>query len=91
MWDILTFNTFITPDVLIFFYYIGVIFIPFLLWVFRDYFDKYISAKNRVKIVFILLALFITSELFLRMIFEMIIGYFDMHNYLQILNHIIID
>jgi len=83
MWDILTFNTFITPDVLIFFYYTGVVFIPIVLWLLRNSIEKYISLKNRVKMLFVLGFLLIIFELFLRMIFEMLIGYFDIHNYLH--------
>jgi hypothetical protein len=37
MWSFLTFESFITQDVLIFFYYMFAIFIPFFLWMMRSY------------------------------------------------------
>ena len=37
MWNFLTFESFITQDVLIFFYYIFALMIPFVLWQMRAY------------------------------------------------------
>lgn len=100
MWDILSFNSFITQDVLIFFYYIGAIVIPVALYYFRDYIIKKIplfkTANDTVKDFYISLSateqkvfwvtfitLFLCMELCWRMIFEAMIGYFDMHDYLH--------
>ena len=77
MWDYLTFNTFIAKNILLFFYYMGVLFVPVLLWYLKEYLNKK---------VFIIVFVFIFAELFWRMFFEMLIGYFDMHDYLQVLS-----
>jgi membrane-anchored glycerophosphoryl diester phosphodiesterase (GDPDase) len=91
MRDILSFNSFITQDVLIFFYYVGALVIPFVLYYFRDYLikklrvkDFYISLSVTEQKVFWVsfITLFICAELCWRMIFEAMIGYFDMHDYL---------
>lgn len=88
MWDILSFKTFISPNVLVLFYYTGAVGIPIVLW----YFQTYLLKKPRIKsnalmwVGFIVMIIF--AELFWRMIFEMLIGYFDIHNYLQKLNEL---
>ena len=78
MWDIVTFNSFITQDVLIFFYYIGVVIIPIVLYYFRENLTKKFPWSNWI----IFIIFFVCIELFWRMFFEMMIGYFDMHDYL---------
>ncbi|ADN08555.1 DUF4282 domain-containing protein [Sulfurimonas autotrophica] len=99
MWDFLTFNSFITQDVLLFFYYIGALVIPITLYYFRDYlmknFSLFKTVNDKVKDFYISLSateqkvfwitfitLFLCMELCWRMIFEAMIGYFDMHDYL---------
>ncbi len=99
MQDILTFNTFITQDVLIFFYYIGAVLMPVVLYVFKDYLiahlsfvkkinDKlhtfYASFSSNGKIIFWMMfsSMFLCMELCWRMMFEAMIGYFDIHEYL---------
>ena len=90
MWDILTFNTFITQKVLILIYYLGAIGVPVLMFVYRKtllskfQFLKKIEPryKTNTKTVITFIILFLCMELFWRMMFEMIIGYFDMHDYL---------
>ncbi len=99
MWDVLSFNHFVTQDVLIFFYYIGAIIIPLGLLFFRSYLVQNISLINKMsrklrdffsslnatqKTVTILsfIFMFLCMELCWRMIFEAMIGYFDMHDYL---------
>ena len=99
MMDILKFNTFIAPDILIFFYYIGAIVIPFILYRYKssllqkfsflqsieDGFSSFfhsLSTKHQVWTIVNLLVMFLFMELFWRMMFEAVIGYFDMHNYL---------
>ena len=100
MTDILTFNTFITQDVLVFFYYIGAVLMPVVLYFFKDYlienislvktiYDKlhtfYSSFSSKRKIVFwmMFITVFFCMELCWRMMFEAMIGYFDMHNDLR--------
>jgi len=99
MWDILSFNTFITQDVLIFCYFIGALIIPVVLLFFRRYLIQnilyieklntkiqtfYNSLSKNQKTVAILsfITVFLCMEIFWRMMFEAMIGYFDMHNYL---------
>jgi len=99
MQDILSFNTFITQDILIFFYYIGAVVMPIVLYFFRDYLSKNISFFKKIndklhtvystlssseKIVFwmMFITMFLCMELCWRMMFEAMIGYFDMHDYL---------
>ena len=48
----------------------------------KNLFQK-LSLSNKVLSVFIFIMIFLCMELCLRMMFEMFIGYFDMHNYLQ--------
>ncbi|AKF25054.1 hypothetical protein YH65_06345 [Sulfurovum lithotrophicum] len=99
MKDILTFNTFITQDILVFFYYVGAVLMPVVLYFFKDYlienisfvktiYDKlymfYSSFSSKRKIVFwmMFITIFLCMELCWRMMFEAMIGYFDMHDYL---------
>ena len=99
MWNILNFNTFITQNVLIFFYYIGALLIPAILYFYKDYLIEHISFVKKInnklhtfynsfsssrKILFwmMFVTMFFCIELFWRMIFEAMIGYFDMHDYL---------
>jgi len=100
MWSFLTFESFITQDVLIFFYYIFAVIIPFVLWQMRSYILKKVQflgdidnslkgkfqsldIRKKIVVVFIFIMMFFCMELCLRMMFEAMIGYFDMHNYLQ--------
>lgn len=102
MWDILSFNTFITQDVLIFFYYVGAVVIPLLVYLFKDYLVKHFSlvksgyeklyifyrsfSSNEKKLFWLVVVLiFLCMELCWRMIFEAMIGYFDIHDYLHII------
>lgn len=99
MWEYLTFNKFIAQDVLIFFYYFGVVIMPLILWFMRSYFIKKflviedventivfyfnkLSFENKLKLFLGFFITFICMQLCWRMIFEVMIGYFDMHNYL---------
>jgi len=86
MWEVLTFEKFITQDVLIFMYYLGVLFIPFMLFVFQEYVLNRIKplqkSEKKLQKFLLFLMLFFCMELCLRMFFEFMIGYFDMHDYL---------
>jgi hypothetical protein len=83
--DFLSFKSFISIEVLIFFYYLGAIFLPFILALFF-YKSKAFSLskkfldKTQRKIYFILAFIisFILAEIFWRIGFEAIIGYFQM-------------
>lgn len=91
MWDILTFHHFIAQDVLIFFYYIGAVVIAPILYYYKNRIVKYLnqkglkislSAKEKRLTIAVLLAMFLCMELCWRMMFEAMIGYFDMHDFL---------
>jgi len=86
MYDFLSFNTFIAQDILILFYYIGVLLVPFLLYRYKDRFSSYnffVKLKSQPKILLTTLGIFLLLELFWRMMFETMIGYFDLHEYLH--------
>lgn len=100
MWDFLTFKSFITGDLLIFFYYTGAVAVPILLWMLRNYlagkfslfqklqsmqkqFFKSLSNKDRAIYVIIIVCLFLSMEIMWRMMFETMIAYFQMRDYLQ--------
>jgi hypothetical protein len=85
MWNFLSFETFITQDILIIVYYIGLFFSPLLLWIFRKKAKNILKSDNRVLIFIILFTIFLIMQLMWRMMFEAMIGYFDIHNYLQII------
>lgn len=98
--DFLMFKTFISADVLIFFYYIGAVLIPILLWQSRRYLiekskiineiNSYMlkifssfSTKEQIYAKLFMIFVFIFMELIWRMMFEFMIAYFDMRDYLQ--------
>ncbi len=86
MWDILSFNTFITKYVLVFFYYLFAFLAPIVLFLTKDYIlKKYpkLQRKSKKLTLIVLFLILFFYELFLRMFFEMLIGYFDVHDYLQ--------
>jgi len=89
MIDIITFNKFIAQDVLIVFYYIGAVVVPVGLWFAKDYLTRkfpylkrLFTHKQNFYVILAYIAIFFFMELFFRMIFEAMIGYFDMHDYL---------
>ena len=99
MQDFLTFNTFITPSLLILMYYIGAVVIPLLSWYFaawvhRNYLSKVsgvlkeeikrrTTAKQRLYTVIVFVLCFLCMEIFWRIMFEFFIAYFDMHDALM--------
>ncbi len=99
MIDFLTFKSFITPTVLILFYYIGAVIIPIfsftlMLWIKDRYFKKVsltlkesitsnTTLSQRIIFIAIFIGLFLLMELFWRMMFEFLIAYFDMHDSLM--------
>ncbi len=89
MWDFLTFDTFITKYILMFFYYLFAITIPIIMYIFRKkFFEQFqfienIQKKYKVYLLIIFIFMIICGEICLRIFFEILIGYFDMHDYLQ--------
>jgi len=99
MRDFLTFQTFITPTLLIVMYYIGAIIIPIVSWFLASWIQKsYFSeisknikeefqtkttSKQRFIMYTAFIICFLCMEIFWRMIFEFLIAYFDMHDALM--------
>jgi len=99
MRDFLTFQTFITPTLLIIMYYIGALLIPLVSWyitrwIQKSYFTEISNnikeeflTKTTSKQRFIVYAAFIISflciEILWRVMFEFCIAYFDMHDALM--------
>ena len=87
--DFLTFESFISIKVLIVIYYAGAFFIPMILWYKRQLISKIMdvllhSAPITVtRLILWSVIFFILLELGWRMMFEMLIGYFQMRDYLQ--------
>ena len=102
MQDFLTFQTFITPTLLILVYYIGAVLIPLLSWylarwIKRSYFTEVsgiikkeiqtrTTSKQRFIVLLVFLIAFLCMEIFWRVIFEFFIAYFDMHDALMKIN-----
>ena len=99
MQDFLTFQTFITPTLLIVMYYIGALFIPIISWylaswIKKSYFTN-VSAKikeevqirtslqQRILFYSVSIFCFLCLEIFWRVMFEFLIAYFDMHDTLM--------
>jgi hypothetical protein len=87
--NFLTFESFISIPVLIAFYYFGALVIPALLWVKRSWVIKVTDVLARTfpiatsRLILGFMVLFIGFEVMWRMMFEMLIGYFQMREYLQ--------
>lgn len=90
--DALGFETFISVPILIFVYYTGVLFIPFILLYYRRSLEKWVSLEGRwqgakMKILALFIVSFFLGQIMWRMMFEVMIGYFQMHEYLKVLAH----
>ena len=96
MRDFLTFGTFISPSVLILLYYIGAIMIPFLGFTFvrqfilpllpqssKDTVKAQTTQKQKILFFILMLLCFLCMELLWRILFEFMVGYFDMHDALM--------
>jgi predicted membrane metal-binding protein len=91
MTDFLTFQTFITPALLIIMYYIGAVFIPIFSWFFLQWIKKVYKTEIEnyppFKKIFIgttaFLLCFFSLEILWRVIFEFFIAYFDIHDALM--------
>jgi hypothetical protein len=98
MQDFLMFKTFITPTLLILFYYIGAMVIPFVSyfiakWIKSRYFKdlsheikESLSSKQRFLVLGMAIFCFLCIEIFWRVMVEFFIAYFDMHDALMKLN-----
>ncbi len=81
------FRSFVTPVLLLIFYYIGAVVMPLFvwltwLWLKRKYFPEAVLPKQIYIYTFFLLGI-LMMELFWRMMFEIMIAYFDMHDALM--------
>jgi len=91
MKDFLTFQTFITPTLLIFIYYVGTVLIPIFSWylarwiktVYKTEIETYTTFKQRSIGYAAFLICFFCMEIFWRVMFEFFIAYFDMHDALM--------
>lgn len=95
MIDFLTFQTFITPSLLILMYYIGALVIPLFAWYLTIWLkNKYYShlsttTQNRLNntqrffTYTLVLVCILFMEILWRMMFEFFIAYFDMHDALM--------
>ena len=94
MQDFLMFKTFITPTLLIFFYYLGALFMPMLAWYLTKWiknkyfsflfqeinkaFQTYTTTTHKLSIYISIFLSLVSMELIWRMMFEFFIAYFDM-------------
>ncbi len=99
MIDFLTFQTFITPTLLILMYYIGAILIPLVSWYLASWIQKSYfaevsnkikeeittktTAKQRFMFYTAFILCFLCMEILWRVMFEFFIAYFDMHDALM--------
>lgn len=91
MKDFLTFQTFITPSLLIVMYYIGAILISVFSWylvnwfktVYKKELENHTIIKQKAIAYTVFLIVFFCIEIFWRVMFEFFIAYFDMHNALM--------
>jgi hypothetical protein len=88
MYEFLTFKTFISDKVLIFFYYFFALFVPLVMFYYKNivlqtvkkfiHVDQTNIKKWKITIIFIIC--FIMCEIFLRMFFEFLIAYIQIRN-----------
>lgn len=87
--EFLSFESFISVPVLITFYYLGALMIPALLWIKRSWVIKLTDILVQYfpivtsRLILGFMVLLIGFEILWRMMFEMLIGYFQMREYLQ--------
>jgi hypothetical protein len=91
MKDFLTFQTFISPSLLIFIYYVGALLIPIFNWylvrwiktVYKSEIETYTTFKKRRIVYSSFFISFFCMEILWRVMFEFFIAYFDMHDALM--------
>ena len=85
MLDFLTFHKFITPSLLIFFYYIGALVLPVILFFHKRKIFTWLGLEIKVywQMRLLFIAIFLFMELLWRICFETIIAYFHMHDALM--------
>jgi hypothetical protein len=87
----LTFQTFITPSLLIFLYYVGALLIPIFSWylarwiktVYKAEIETYTTFKQRLIVYSAFFISFFCMEILWRVMFEFFIAYFNMHDSLM--------
>jgi hypothetical protein len=87
--EFLTFETFVSVPLLIAVYYAGALVVPVILFSQRKKLLVYARIANeklrfgKLKWILLLTFAFVVFQIFWRMVFETIIGYFQMRDYLQ--------
>jgi hypothetical protein len=94
IWDFFRFETFMAEEILIVFYFAGAVLLPFALWALRSMlyrrFFFWKEAEKQVRTnryagyayAFFFIA-FVLGEIVWRMMFEAMIAYFQMHEYIK--------
>lgn len=88
IYDILSFKTFISSYMLLIFYYIGAVLVPFICFKYanqiykypKESIDKIVPRKYTFNIFVFFLSIFIFLEILWRMIFEFLIAYLQMRD-----------
>ena len=89
--DFLSFKYFISLDVLIVIYYLGAVGVPFGAWLFTLWVkgkinastkDALVQGKYKTYLTFFFIIMFVFLEIFWRVMFEMLIAYFQMRDVL---------
>lgn len=88
MKDFLTFQTFITPSLLILLYYVGALLIPIFSWYFAHWIKRvykieietYTAFKKRLIVYSTFFISLFCMEILWRVMFEFFIAYFDIHD-----------
>jgi len=84
--NFLTFRSFITPYILMAFYYVGAIIIPLLLLKYHKKILKRFNlkiVKIDIRVKLLIFTFFIFAQIIWRMVFEFMIAYFQMHDKLM--------
>ena len=100
LWDFLSFRTFLSPTLLLVFYYLGALGAPLLFWVLTSRFKKQIDRiplhdvdpatkaaitrwiPSRRRLYLYMALGFLVMEVFWRVMFEFLLAYFQMRDYL---------
>lgn len=81
--DILTFKTMISKQMLLVFYYLGAIAVPFLVYKYTS--QIYIPMRNKApKVFFTFIFIFIFMEILWRMMFEFLIAFLQIRDALVV-------
>jgi hypothetical protein len=94
LWNFFRFEIFMAQDVLIALYFIGAVICPFVLWALRGAlyrkFAFFKETENKVRthryagyVYALFFIAFVFAEIVWRMMFEAMVAYFQMHDYLK--------